>query len=50
MTPKVEIDALVAGLARHPKVAILSDEIYGTMTYDDEAHVSLLSYPEVATA
>ena len=47
VTPKAEIDALVAGLARHPKVAILSDEIYGTMTYDDEAHVSLLSYPEV---
>jgi aspartate/methionine/tyrosine aminotransferase len=28
-------------------VAILSDEIYGTMTYDGEAHVSLLSYPEL---
>src|SRR3954463_16084411 len=47
VTPKAEVDALVAGLARHPKVAVLSDEIYGTMTYDDEAHVSLLSYPEV---
>jgi aspartate/methionine/tyrosine aminotransferase len=47
VTPKVEIDALVAGLARHPDVAILSDEIYGTMTYDGEAHVSLLQYPEL---
>ncbi len=47
VTPKAEIDALVAGLAKHPEVAILSDEIYGTMTYDGEAHVSLLQYPEL---
>ena len=47
VTPKAEIDRLVAGLARHPDVAIMSDEIYGTMTYDGEAHVSLLTYPEV---
>ena len=47
VTPKAEIDALAAGLARHPNVAILSDEIYGTMTYDGEAHVSLLNYPEL---
>jgi aspartate aminotransferase len=47
VTPKAEIDALVAGLARHPEVAILSDEIYGTMTYDGDAHVSLLAYPEL---
>src|SRR3954470_13840401 len=46
-TPKQEIDRLVAGLAPHPDVAILSDEIYGTMTYDGEAHVSLLGYPEI---
>ena len=47
VTPKAEIDALVAGLADHPDVAILSDEIYGTMTYDGEEHVSLLTYPEL---
>jgi aspartate/methionine/tyrosine aminotransferase len=47
VTPKAEIDRLVAGLARHPNVAIMSDEIYGTMTYDGEAHVSLLQYPEI---
>ena len=29
VTPKAEIDKLVAGLARYPDVAILSDEIYG---------------------
>src|SRR3954468_14928209 len=47
VTPKAEIDALVAGLARHPKVAILSDEIYGQMSYDGLPHVSLMRYPEI---
>ena len=47
VTPKAEVDALVAGLAAHPDVAIMSDEIYGQMTYDGLAHVSLLSYPEI---
>ncbi|MFT6308282.1 MAG: aspartate/methionine/tyrosine aminotransferase, partial [Halioglobus sp.] len=47
VTPKSEIDALVAGLAEHPHVAILSDEIYDQMTYDDEEHVSLLTYPDI---
>ncbi|KMO32636.1 aspartate aminotransferase [Methylobacterium variabile] len=47
VTPKAEIDALVAGLAAHPDVAILSDEIYGTMTYDGERHHTLLAYPEI---
>ncbi|WP_321344051.1 pyridoxal phosphate-dependent aminotransferase [Breoghania sp.] len=47
VTPKAEIDKLVAGLARHPHVAIMSDEIYGQMTYDGEEHVSLLTYPEI---
>tara|TARA_R110002124_G_scaffold12005_45_gene57197 strand:- start:4654 stop:5826 length:1173 start_codon:yes stop_codon:yes gene_type:complete len=47
VTPKCEIDALVAGMGAHPDVAILSDEIYGQMTYDGAVHVSLLSYPEI---
>jgi aspartate/methionine/tyrosine aminotransferase len=47
VTPKAEIDRLVAGLADWPDVAILSDEIYGQMTYDGLAHVSLLTYPEI---
>lgn len=45
VSPKAEIDKLAAGLERHPDVAILSDEIYGQMTYDGREHVSLLSYP-----
>lgn len=47
VTPKVEIDKLVAGLARFPRVALMSDEIYDQMTYDGEEHVSLLTYPEI---
>ena len=47
VTPKAEIDKLVAGLARFPDVAIMSDEIYDQMVYDGEEHVCLLSYPEI---
>jgi len=47
VTPKAEIDRLVAGLAAHPHVAVLSDEIYSRMLYGGRAHVSLLSYPEL---
>ena len=47
VTPKAEIDRLVAGLARHPDVAVMSDEIYSAMTYDGEEHVTLLAYPEI---
>jgi aspartate aminotransferase len=48
VTPKAEIDKLVAGLTKFPDVAILSDEIYGQMTYDGLAHQTLLAYPEIA--
>ncbi|MFJ5368578.1 pyridoxal phosphate-dependent aminotransferase [Bosea sp. CER48] len=47
VTPKSEIDKLVAGLAKFPDVAIMSDEIYDQMVYDGERHVCLLSYPEI---
>jgi aspartate/methionine/tyrosine aminotransferase len=47
VTPKAEIEKLVAGLAEFPNVAILSDEIYDVMTYDGEEHCSLLTFPEV---
>jgi aspartate aminotransferase len=45
VTPKAEVDKLVAGLERFPDVAVMSDEIYDQMTYDGQAHVCLLSYP-----
>lgn len=47
VTPKPEIDKLVAGLAKHPHVALLSDEIYSQMLYNGRPHVSLLNYPEI---
>ncbi|RMD65385.1 MAG: pyridoxal phosphate-dependent aminotransferase [Alphaproteobacteria bacterium] len=47
VTPRAEVDRLVAGLVRHPHVAILSDEIYSRMLYDGQRHVSLLQYPEI---
>ena len=47
VTPKGEVDKLVAGLTNHPQVAIMSDEIYDQMLYDGEQHVSLLAYPEI---
>lgn len=47
VTPKEEIDKLVAGLADHPQVAVMSDEIYSNMLYGGRDHVSLLQYPEI---
>jgi aspartate/methionine/tyrosine aminotransferase len=47
VTPKAQVDRLVAGLERHPDVAVLSDEIYDHMVYDGETHVCLLSYPSI---
>ena len=48
VTPRAEVDKLVAGLADWPDVTILSDEIYDQMLYDGEEHVPLLGYPEIA--
>lgn len=47
VTPKSEVDKLVAGLEKFPDVAIMSDEIYDHMTYDGEKHVCLLTYPSI---
>ena len=47
VVPRAEFDHLVAGLERHPQVAILSDEIYGEILYDGAEHVSLLNYPSI---
>lgn len=47
VTPREEIDKLVAGLQRHPQVVILSDEIYSRMLYAGREHTSLLQYPEI---
>ncbi len=42
MSPE-EIDALVAGLARHPDVFVLSDEIYSRLVFAPARHTSLLA-------
>jgi aspartate aminotransferase len=47
VTPKEEVDKLVAGLLKHPHVALLSDEIYSQMLYGGRQHLSLLQYPEI---
>jgi aspartate aminotransferase len=47
VVPKAELDSLVKGLEKHPHVAIMSDEIYGRMTYDNQSHASLLPYESI---
>jgi aspartate/methionine/tyrosine aminotransferase len=47
VTPKSEVDKLIAGLEKWPDLAIMSDEIYDHMVYDGETHVCLLSYPSI---
>ena len=47
IVPRSELDRLVAGLERHPQVAILSDEIYGEILYDGVEHLSLVRYPSI---
>jgi aspartate/methionine/tyrosine aminotransferase len=48
VVPQPELDRLVAGLERHPQVAVMSDEIYARMCYDGLPHASLTAYPEIA--
>ena len=43
----MEIDKLVKGLLEYPHIAILSDEIYSEMLYNNKKHISLLQYPEI---
>lgn len=44
VVPKKDMDRLVAGLEKHPHVAVMSDEIYSRLLYDGERHTSILSY------
>ncbi len=47
VVPRGEFNALIDGLCEWPEVAIMSDEIYGQMLYDNREHVSLIRYPEI---
>lgn len=42
-----EIEKLAKGLARHPHVAILSDEIYSHLIYRGSSFTSFLGFPEL---
>ena len=47
VTPRSEIEILVNGLEKFPDVAIMSDEIYDSMTYDGVESTSLLTFPSI---
>jgi aspartate/methionine/tyrosine aminotransferase len=47
VTPREEVEKLVAGLADHPQAALLSDEIYSRMLYGGREHATFLAYPEI---
>lgn len=42
-----EIEKLAHGLARHPDVAVLSDEIYSHLTFSGAKFTSFLNFPEL---
>ncbi len=44
VVPRAQFDRLIAGLERHPQVAVLSDEIYARLLYDETEFVTLLGY------
>jgi len=43
-----ELGRLVAGLADHPHVAVLSDEIYSHLVFEGADFASLTTFPEIA--
>jgi aspartate/methionine/tyrosine aminotransferase len=45
---KGELERLVAGLADHPNVAVLSDEIYSHLVFEGADFASLTTFPEIA--
>ncbi len=47
VVPKSEYIKLIKGLEKYPNVYILSDEIYSRILFDDNAHISLMSFPEI---
>ena len=46
-TKKNVIDRLVKGLKKFPNLAILSDEVYDRLIFDDKEIPTLLNYPEL---
>jgi aspartate/methionine/tyrosine aminotransferase len=48
VVPKPEMDKLAKGLERHPHVAVMSDEIYHRLLFDNREHATLFRYPDLA--
>ena len=44
VVPQQELEKLAFGLQSHPDVAIMSDEIYSRMVYDNQPHHSMMVY------
>ena len=44
VVPREQFDRLAAGLEAHPRVAVMSDEIYSRLLYDDAEFVTMLGY------
>ncbi len=47
VVPRSEYIKLIKGLEKYPNVFILSDEIYSRILFDDNEHISLMSFPEI---
>jgi len=45
---RADLARLAAGLARHPGVAVLSDEIYSHLVFEGSGFASLLEFPELS--
>ena len=50
VVPKADLDRLVAGLERHPHVAVMSDEIYGEILYEAPSMSASWAIPSCASA
>jgi aspartate aminotransferase len=44
IVPQQELEKLAFGLQSHPDVAVMSDEIYSRMVYDNQPHHSMMGY------
>ncbi len=44
VVPREQFDRLAAGLEAHPRVAVMSDEIYSRLLYDGAEFVTMLGY------
>ncbi|HHX36503.1 MAG TPA: aminotransferase class I/II-fold pyridoxal phosphate-dependent enzyme, partial [Clostridiaceae bacterium] len=42
-----DLEALVPVLRKHPKISIVSDELYAQLTYGETAHFSIANIPEM---